>query len=59
MTAREKVFRNLGVPPQLARQASEGSRHERLKALKELERWGYPHRRDSMGRTAGARQSAE
>ena len=35
MTTREKVLRNLGVPPHLARQASEGTRHERLEALKE------------------------
>ena len=53
MTAREKVLRNLGALPELARQASEGSRRERLKALKELRRRAYPHRRDSMGRTLG------
>ena len=56
MTTREKVLRNLGVPPQLAHQASEGSRHERLEALKEVQRRGYPHRRDSTGRTARDRQ---
>jgi len=34
MTKREKVLRNLGVPPQLSHHASEGPRHERLAALR-------------------------
>ena len=54
MTTREKVLRNLGVPPHLARLTSEGTRHERLEALKEVERGGYPHRRDALGRSVRA-----